>query len=192
MTTGIPFWTSIQPIYLAHAAETAGTASYLQEVSGGRFRLGLGVSHGTVHQRLGVEVGRPLADIRQYVSDVRAVAGEQTPPIYLATMRDRMLGLAVEIADGAIWANAARSAMATSSPGCPAPGRTSFFRANMIPTVIDDDRGAADAVNRRTMSRLPVVAELSQLLARCGLRRGDGGRRGRLGRRRAGPAARIS
>jgi alkanesulfonate monooxygenase SsuD/methylene tetrahydromethanopterin reductase-like flavin-dependent oxidoreductase (luciferase family) len=33
-----------------------------------------------------------------------------------------------------------------------------FFRANMIPTVIDDDRAAADAVNRRTMTgylRLP-------------------------------------
>jgi alkanesulfonate monooxygenase SsuD/methylene tetrahydromethanopterin reductase-like flavin-dependent oxidoreductase (luciferase family) len=153
LTTGIPFWTSIQPIYLAHAAETAGTSSYLEEVSGGRFRLGLGVSHGPVHQRLGVDVGRPLADIRQYVSDVRAAAGEQTPPIYLATMRDRMLGLAVEIAGGAIWANAARSAMDDQLARVPGAGAEEFFRANMIPTVIDDDRGAADAVNRRTMSR---------------------------------------
>ena len=45
VTHRIPFWTSIQPIYLALPAETAGTASHLQEVSDGRFRLGLGVSH---------------------------------------------------------------------------------------------------------------------------------------------------
>ena len=37
----------------------------------------------------------------------------------------------------------------TRVPGAAEDG---FFRANMIPTVIDDDRAAADAVNRRTMS----------------------------------------
>ena len=34
------------------------------------------------------------------------------PPIYLATLRDKMLALAAEVADGAIWANASRSQMA--------------------------------------------------------------------------------
>jgi alkanesulfonate monooxygenase SsuD/methylene tetrahydromethanopterin reductase-like flavin-dependent oxidoreductase (luciferase family) len=152
VTHELPFWTSIQPIYLALPAETAGTASHLQEVSGGRFRLGLGVSHAPVHSRLGIQPGRPLADTRDYVAAVRAIAKDLTPPIYLATMRDRMLGLAVEIGEGAIWANAARSAVPgqlTRVPGAAADG---FFRANMVPTVIDEDRAAADAVNRRTMS----------------------------------------
>ena len=45
--------------------------------------------------------------MREYVAAVRAAAGDLTPPIYLAALRDRMLGLAVEIAQGAIWANAA-------------------------------------------------------------------------------------
>jgi alkanesulfonate monooxygenase SsuD/methylene tetrahydromethanopterin reductase-like flavin-dependent oxidoreductase (luciferase family) len=152
VTRHIPFWTSIQPIYSPLPTETAGTASHLQELSGGRFRLGLGVSHAPVHSRLGVQAGRPLSDMRDYVAAVRAAAGELTPPIYLATMRDRMLALAVEIAHGAIWANAARSALPgqlTRVPGAAADG---FLRANMIPTVIDEDRAAADAVNRRTMS----------------------------------------
>jgi alkanesulfonate monooxygenase SsuD/methylene tetrahydromethanopterin reductase-like flavin-dependent oxidoreductase (luciferase family) len=152
VTQRIPFWTSIQPIYLALAAETAGMASHLHEVSGGRFRLGLGVSHAPVHARLGVQPGRPLSDVRDYVAAVRAIARDQTPPIYLATMRDRMLALAVEIAEGAIWANAARSALPDQLTRVPGAAEDGFFRANMIPTVIDDDRAAADAVNRRTMT----------------------------------------
>ncbi|HEX6786300.1 MAG TPA: LLM class flavin-dependent oxidoreductase [Acidimicrobiales bacterium] len=152
LTHRIPFWTSIQPIYLALPAETAGTASHLHEVSDGRFRLGLGVSHAPVHSRLGVQAGRPLSDVRDYVAAVRAIARDQTPPIYLATMRDRMLALAVEIAEGAIWANAARSALPDQLTRVPGAADNGFFRANMIPTVIDDDRAAADAVNRRTMS----------------------------------------
>ena len=152
VTRHLPFWTSIQPIYFSLPTETAGTASHLREVSDDRFRLGLGVSHAPVHSRLGVQAGRPLSDMRDYVAAVRAAAGELTPPIYLATMRDRMLALAVEIGQGAIWANAARSALPGQLTRVPGAAEEGFFRANMVPTVIDDDRAAADAVNRRTMS----------------------------------------
>ena len=118
VTSRIPFWTSIQPIYHCHPTEVAITAGHLAEVSGGRFRLGLGVSHAPAMDRLGVHTGKPLSDIRAYVEGLRAAerpAGP-LPPIWLATLRDRMLELAVEIADGAIWANAAFSHMARSSP----------------------------------------------------------------------------
>ena len=43
-------------------------------VSGGRFRLGLGVSHGPAMERLGVATGKPLADTRAYVEGLRAAA----------------------------------------------------------------------------------------------------------------------
>ena len=62
-----------------------------------------------------------------------------------------MLGLATEISEGAIWANAARSAMAASWPGYRRP-RDGFFLANMVPTVIDTDRAAAEAIHRRTLT----------------------------------------
>jgi alkanesulfonate monooxygenase SsuD/methylene tetrahydromethanopterin reductase-like flavin-dependent oxidoreductase (luciferase family) len=166
VTTEIPFWTSVQPIYLAHAVEVAGIASHIREVSRGRFSLGLGVSHDPMTRRLGVTVGKPLDDTRQYVGAVRAATGARrtdgptspsdtgdlTPPIYLAALRDKMLGLAAEIADGAIWANAARSAVGAQLRRVPAAGADGFFRANMIPTVIDEDRAAAAAINRRTMT----------------------------------------
>jgi alkanesulfonate monooxygenase SsuD/methylene tetrahydromethanopterin reductase-like flavin-dependent oxidoreductase (luciferase family) len=86
VTSTIPFWTSIQPIYLAHPAECASLASHIHEVSDGRFSLGLGVSHGPVHDRLEVTVGKPLADTRAYVEAVRASGGAGVP-IVLATLR---------------------------------------------------------------------------------------------------------
>ena len=152
VTERIRFWTSIEPIYLVHPSEAASTASHIHEVSGGRFGLGLGVSHGPALARLRVDAGRPLEDITSYVADVKAASNEIAAPIYLASMRDKMLGVATEIADGAIWANAARSAMAAQFERVPAATAETFFRANMVLTVIDDDRAAAEAVNRRTMA----------------------------------------
>jgi alkanesulfonate monooxygenase SsuD/methylene tetrahydromethanopterin reductase-like flavin-dependent oxidoreductase (luciferase family) len=152
VTDTIPFWTSIEPIYLANANEMAQTASHINEVSGGRFTLGLGVSHGPMHERLHLDVGKPLADTRDYVVAVKKVKDPSLPNVALATLRDRMLALAVEIADGAIWANAARSAMAPQLDRVPGARRDGFLLANMIPTVIDEDRPAAEAVHRKTLS----------------------------------------
>jgi alkanesulfonate monooxygenase SsuD/methylene tetrahydromethanopterin reductase-like flavin-dependent oxidoreductase (luciferase family) len=151
VTNSIPFWTSIQPIYLANPRETAVTAAHINEVSGGRFTLGLGVSHGPVYERLGITVGKPLSDTRTYVEAVRAAGDVSAPKIALATLRDKMLALAVEISDGAIWANAARSAIAPQLARVPGAAREGFFLANMVPTVIDEDRAAAEAIHRRTL-----------------------------------------
>jgi alkanesulfonate monooxygenase SsuD/methylene tetrahydromethanopterin reductase-like flavin-dependent oxidoreductase (luciferase family) len=154
VTSRIPFWTSIQPIYHSHPAEVAITAGHLHEVSGGRFRLGLGVSHAPAMDRLGVATGKPLSDIRSYVEGIRATERQagQLPPIWLATLRDKMFHLAVEVADGAIWANAAFSHMATQLAAVPAADRETFALANMAPTVIDADKDAARAIHRRTLT----------------------------------------
>jgi alkanesulfonate monooxygenase SsuD/methylene tetrahydromethanopterin reductase-like flavin-dependent oxidoreductase (luciferase family) len=152
-TSTLRYFTSIQPIYLAHPVEAGNTASHINEVSGGRFAFGIGVSHGPVTQRLGVTTGKPLADTRDYVAAMRANEkfGGALPPIYLATLRDKMLDLAVEIADGALWANASLRGIPAQVARIPAARRTQFFMANMIPTVISDDIEAARAVNRRTL-----------------------------------------
>jgi alkanesulfonate monooxygenase SsuD/methylene tetrahydromethanopterin reductase-like flavin-dependent oxidoreductase (luciferase family) len=153
-TTTIEFGTSIQPIYLQHPVALATSASYLHELAEGRFRLGVGVTHGPVISRLGVETGKPLSDMREYVDTMRT-AGESMgglPPVILATLRDRMVELSLEIGDGAVWANASRSRMAHSLSLVPddrlAEG---FWIGNMIPTVIDDDLDAARARNRKTL-----------------------------------------
>src|SRR6266478_3164791 len=88
--------------------------------------LGIGISHGPTDERFGIKPGKPLEDMRQFVQDVKAsakLAGE-LPPITLATLRKRMTALSAEIAQGAVWANAARSHMPESLKALPDVART--------------------------------------------------------------------
>ena len=153
-TTTLEIGTSIQPIYLQHPVALATSASYLHEIAEGRFRLGVGVTHGPVIERLDVETGRPLSDMRGYVAAMRAAAEHMggLPPVVLATLRDKMVGLSVEVGDGAVWANGSLSRMPHSVGLVPAERRTDgFWIGNMVPTVIDDDLDAARARNRKTL-----------------------------------------
>src|SRR3989441_10563943 len=72
LTTGaLPFGTSIANIYTRHPFDYAQTAAVIHELSGGRFRFGIGVSHGPTHERLGLHAGKPLEDIRKFVAEVQ-------------------------------------------------------------------------------------------------------------------------
>ena len=152
VTETIEFGTSIVNMYTRHVADYAQTASLIHELSGGRFRFGIGVSHSPMNDRLGVTAGRPLADTREFVDALHSQkrVGEM-PPVVLAAMRDKMCALSVEIADGMVFANAARSAFAGTLGRCP-ERPTGFFVGGMIPTCISDDREAAAAVMRKTLT----------------------------------------
>src|SRR6476659_8903463 len=154
VTSTISFWTSIYPIYYAHPFEVAVSSGHIHEISGGRFRLGLGVSHERAMSRLGINTGKPLHDTAEYVASIRDAgrAAGELPPIYLATLRGKMLDRALEVAEGAICANASRAYMPKQVERVRAAGRDSFFMANMIPTVIDEDRAAARSIHRRTLA----------------------------------------
>lgn len=107
--------TGIVSVYTRGPALLAQTAAALADVSEGRFVLGLGASSNViVDQWNGIPFERPLAKVRETVDELRRVlAGgrgrggfklAQPPaepvPIVLAALRDRMLRLAAEIADG--------------------------------------------------------------------------------------------
>ncbi len=152
-TETIPFGTSIANMYTRHVADYAQSASFIHEISGGRFRFGIGVSHAPMNDRLGVSTGRPLADTREFVDQLHAQKRiGDLPPIVLAAMRDKMCALAAEIGDGMVFANSARSALPGTLERWPDPGRDDFFIGGMIPTCVSDDRDAAAAVNRRTLT----------------------------------------
>jgi alkanesulfonate monooxygenase SsuD/methylene tetrahydromethanopterin reductase-like flavin-dependent oxidoreductase (luciferase family) len=143
-TRTLQFGTAIAPIYQRTIGDFAQSAAVMHEVSGGRFRLGIGVAH-----------GQPLGDIRGFVEKFRAQEGLGTlPPIIVAALRRKMVALAGEIAEGVVFANASRSHMAASLAALPANKRSDpgFFIGNMIPTCISDDVEAAKAVNRRTLT----------------------------------------
>jgi alkanesulfonate monooxygenase SsuD/methylene tetrahydromethanopterin reductase-like flavin-dependent oxidoreductase (luciferase family) len=154
-TREIPLGTSIANIYTRHPVEYAQTAAVVHELAGGRFRFGVGVSHGPTYERLGLMPGKPLEDVRKFVADVRGHAAQVggLPPIVLAALRRRMVELAGEIAGGVVWANAARSHMPASLRHLPEAKRrdADFFIGDMVPVCIDDDRAAAAAVLRRTL-----------------------------------------
>ncbi len=114
----------VVPVYPRHPVVMAQEALALAELSGGRFRLGIGVSHRpTMEAGLGLDMGKPLEVMREYVQVLRAALTGRVehagpcyrvnwtsglvklpapPPIYLAGLSQKMLELAGEIADGVI------------------------------------------------------------------------------------------
>ena len=154
-TERISFATAIAPIYAQTVEEFAHTAAYIHEISGGRFQFGIGVAHGPSHVRMGVTPGKPLGDIRAFVAKFKSYDGiGGLPPVILATLRKRMIGLAGEIADGMVFSGGSRSHMAESLAVLPSEKRRdpNFFIGNRIRTCICDDEAEAKAVLRRAMS----------------------------------------
>jgi probable F420-dependent oxidoreductase len=115
-STRLRLATGIVNVYTRGPALLAQTAAAVANVSDGRFVLGLGASSNViVEQWNGIPFRRPLAKVEETVEYLRKVlAGErgtggfklpsppeQPVPIVLAALRDRMLGLAARIADGA-------------------------------------------------------------------------------------------
>ncbi len=123
-TERIRLGTGVVPIYTRTPATMAQTAATIDEFSGGRLTLGLGVSHRPVVEGWhGQTIDKPASEMREYASIVRAILrGEDPPagekwdtgfhlvgveprpalPIYIAALSPRMLRLAGEIADGVI------------------------------------------------------------------------------------------
>src|ERR1700744_1991494 len=123
-TERVRLGTGVVPIYTRTPATMAQTAATIDVLSGGRFTLGLGVSHRPVVEGWhGQTIDRPTAEMREYVEIVRAILrGEPPPwgekwqtgfalsglgprpglPIFIAALSPRMLRLAGEIADGVI------------------------------------------------------------------------------------------
>ena len=154
-TNEITFGTSIMPLYFRQVVDFASTASFIHETSGGRFRFGIGVSHGPRVESRGLKSGKPLSDTRQFVEDLRkAPRVGELPPVILATLRKKMIALSEEIGQGMVFANGARSHMPESLSVLSESTRTdvNFFIGDMIPTCITDDIEAAKAVNRRTLT----------------------------------------
>ena len=125
-TERIRLGTGVLPIYSRTPVATAQTAATIDELSGGRMVVGLGVSHKvTVEAWYGQSIDRPVAEMREYAGAMRAMFhGEEPPavegakwptafrfmgydvrpeiPIYIAALSPNMLQLAGEIGDGVL------------------------------------------------------------------------------------------
>jgi alkanesulfonate monooxygenase SsuD/methylene tetrahydromethanopterin reductase-like flavin-dependent oxidoreductase (luciferase family) len=154
-TERINFATAIAPIYAQSVDEFAQNAAYIHEVSGGRFQFGIGIAHAPGHLRWEVKPGKPLGDTRAFVEKFKgSTAYGPLPPVILAALRKRMIGLSAEIGDGLVFANGSRAHMTESLAVLPVAKRSdpNFFIGNRIRTCVSDDVEEAKAVLRKTMA----------------------------------------
>jgi F420-dependent oxidoreductase-like protein len=160
-TERITLGTGVLPIYTRHPTAMAQMAATLDELSGGRFILGLGVSHKvTVESMWGLRLDRPVDAMREYLHIVRATlrdgacsfdgeqfsarAGYSAPrrrdmQVMISALSPRMLELAGEMTDGVVlW---------MCSPG--------YIRDRVVPAVT-----AARAKAGKSMDGFEIVAAI--------------------------------
>ncbi|MDG2006638.1 MAG: LLM class flavin-dependent oxidoreductase [Thermodesulfobacteriota bacteirum] len=147
--------TWISNIYLRHPVMCAAEAMTIQELTGGRLLLGLGVSHKPVNSRLGIEMGDPIESMRDYVNSVRSYLDGSSDqislkrkiapvPIYIAGLTEKTAELAGEIADG-LMPYLASADHLKKMRSCVDKGRSSgdldsdFTMTTGLPSFISDD-----------------------------------------------------
>jgi len=170
-TERIAIGTCVLNPYTMHPAEIAMLAATLDEVSGGRFNLGIAAGGSELLKWVGITHDAPLAATRRAIAQINATltgtpADEWTSeaylrfparrrvPIYLGAMGPRMLRLAGEVADGVLPLLFPPEHFATVRPlveeGAAAAYRSmeTLDLAACIWVSLSDDYAAAEAVLR--------------------------------------------
>src|SRR5215468_2496698 len=181
-TSRIKVGTGITNIYLRHPTLLAQQAAAVQEFSGGRLLLGLGVGHRPVNAALGIEMGDPLARTREIVEVLRTAWAKgphqprpRTPPAILAAALARpMVELAGEVADGVIFnlfpLERYRKAMAMVRRGAERGGRDpeSLEVCHFTTAYLGPDRAACLHEAKRMLARYASLQFYGNMLAQSG------------------------
>ena len=181
-TQRLKLGTGVLPIYTRHPTAMAQMAATLDEVSGGRFILGIGISHKvTVEGMWGLKLERPVDAMREYLTIVRtsicegsasidgelfttrwAYSAPHRPdlPIMISALNPRMLELAGELADGVVlWmcspAYIRDHVIPTVTAGREKVGKSldGFEVVAAVPVCLTSDRHGAQGVFRQTVER---------------------------------------
>lgn len=158
-TSTLNFATGIANIFHRHAGPMKQVANTLGEQTGGRFMLGLGVSHGPLVAGLrGLDYSKPLTRMREYLEAMEAqpFAGQKPDDdvlVVLAALGPKMLELSASQADGAhpYWTTPDHTAMARDTIG---PDALLCVEQKVCLTT------DADAARAAALSQLSMYAEL--------------------------------
>jgi probable F420-dependent oxidoreductase len=160
-TSSLQLGTSIVSTWGHDAQTTRMAAMTLQEATGGRFVLGLGISHPHLAEKLrGHRFERPVTHMRAFLGAYRSAVfkgpmadGAPEPPVLLGALRERMLNLAATEADGAFpyLVTSDRVAWVRSVLDAASPGRRSALAVSM-PAVLGTDPSAAREAARAYLS----------------------------------------
>ncbi len=174
--------TAITNVYLRHPTLLAQQAAAVQEFSGGRLLLGLGVGHRPVNASLGIEMGDPLIKMRDVIGTLRTawVKGPHQPrpapppAILAAALAKPMVELAGELADGVIFnlfpLQRYRKAMTMLHRGAERGGRdpASLEVCHFTTAYFGPDRVACLYEAKRMLARYANLPFYGNMLAQCG------------------------
>jgi F420-dependent oxidoreductase-like protein len=181
-TQRVGFGTGILPIYTRHPTAMVQMAATLDELSGGRFILGIGVSHKvTVESMWGMRLESPVDAMREYLDIVRtslrdggcsvdgkyfsahwAYSGPRRAemPIMISALNPRMLDLAGQQADGIVLYMCSPAYIRDHVVPAVAAGRSKvgkplkgFEIVAAVPVCLTSDRAAGQEVFRQTVER---------------------------------------
>jgi F420-dependent oxidoreductase-like protein len=197
-TNRIKLGTGVLPIYTRHPTAMVQMAASLDELSGGRFILGIGISHKvTVEGMWGLKLDSPVDAMREYLTIVRAgLRDGQTSfdgnhftarsvysaprgadiPIMLSALNPRMLDLAGELADGVVLYMCTPDyvrdhVVPAVKAGREKAGKTleGFDIVSAVPVCLTTDRAAAHDVFRKTVARYASLPYYRKMMDASGL-----------------------
>ena len=170
-TSTIELGTAVVPTYPRHPMALAAQALTVQDATGNRLALGIGLSHRFfIEGALGLDYSKPIPHTREYltilhgllrgeqvrhagqqyrVNTIVSVAGTQPPPVLVAALGPQMLRLCGGLSDGTItWMGGIDYlrdvAIPTMTAAALAAGRPSPRFVAMVPIAL----AATDAVGR--------------------------------------------
>jgi probable F420-dependent oxidoreductase len=178
-TERIAMGVGIASIYARDAAASHAAARTLAEMAGGRFVLGLGVSHVfRVEGQRGHNYLPPLPTMRAYLEAYRSAPYEANrpgdePPVVLAALRRRMLELAAVETDGAFpyfvpaeYVAKARETLDRAAADAGSGTRPSLVTA--VAAILESDRSTARAIARTFTGRYLTLPNYVNNLAESG------------------------
>lgn len=169
-TSTLALGVAVVPIQTRHPLAMAQQAATVQLASGGRFTLGIGVSHKPVVEGvLGLPFTRPVEAMERYLDAMLpALGGEGVSvpapacPVLLAALGPRMLDLAGRRADGTVtWLTGRRTVRTHIGPTLRAAaeraGRPRPQVAVALPVCVTDD---VDGARARADDRLQYTLSM--------------------------------
>ncbi len=174
-TSNLRVATGIAQIHARHPHTARAAQRTLHEASGGRFLLGLGVSHAVfVEGSRKLEYRTPYSDMVAYLAAMAeapftAVAAPDDPPTVIAALGPKMLQLAATAADGAhpYFSPVEHTAFARDTMGA------GPLLAPELMAIVDTDRTRAHELAARHMRRYLQLPNYVNNLLRHGFTADD-------------------
>src|SRR4051812_34598674 len=197
VTERVKLGSGVLPVFSRTPVATAQAAATIDEFSGGRMVLGIGVSHKvTVENWFDSKIEKPVTQMREYAGIVRALLrGQPAPggsyfntnfafmgyqpradmPIYIAGLSPNMLRLAGEIGDGVVlWLCGPGYIRDVVVPavreGCERAGKDpdAFDVVAAVPSALTEDRDAAFKTMRADLITYASLPFYRAMLERSG------------------------